>query len=79
MSAAAISLFDLPVARRRHRRQDKGFETYTVKSMAAVVAELEKAGFGFGKQGASPGQFVDFPGNPTSNGTGFYVAAPRPA
>jgi len=47
--------------------------------MAAVVAELEKAGFGFGKQGASPGQFVDFPGNPTSNGTGFYVAAPRPA
>ena len=58
---------------------NKGFETYTLKSMAAIVGELEKAGFGFGKQGASPGQFVDFPGNPTKNGTGFYVAAPRPA
>jgi hypothetical protein len=58
---------------------NKGFETYTVKSMAAVVAELEKAGFGFGKQSSAPGQFVDFPGNPSSNGTGFYVAAPRPA
>jgi len=58
---------------------NKGFETYTVKSMSAVVGELEKAGFGFGKQGASPGQFVDFPGNPSKNGTGFYVIAPRPA
>jgi hypothetical protein len=58
---------------------NKGFETYSLKSMAAIVGELEKAGFGFGKQGASPGQFVDFPGNPSSNGTGFYVLAPKPA
>lgn len=58
---------------------DKGFETYTMSSMSQIVATLEKAGFGFGKQGATPGQFVDFPGNPSKNGTGFYVIAPRPA
>jgi len=58
---------------------DKGFETYTIKSMSGIVATLEKAGFGFGKQGATPGQFVDYPGNPSKNGTGFYVIAPRPA
>ncbi|MGH7622533.1 MAG: hypothetical protein ACREMU_09365, partial [Gemmatimonadaceae bacterium] len=58
---------------------NKGFETYTLKSMSAIVGELEKAGFGFGKQGATPGQFVDFPGNPSKNGTGFYVIAPSPA
>jgi hypothetical protein len=58
---------------------NKGFETYTLKSTNDVVAALEKAGFGFGKQGATPGQFVDFPGNPSKNGTGFYEIAPRPA
>jgi hypothetical protein len=58
---------------------NKGFETYTVKSMAAVVAELEKAGFGFGKQSSAPGQMLSFPGNPSRNGTGFYVIAPSPA
>jgi hypothetical protein len=58
---------------------NKAFETYTLKSMSDVVAALEKAGFGFGKQGATPGQFVDFPGNPSRNGTGFYEIAPRPA
>jgi hypothetical protein len=58
---------------------DKGFETYTVKSMAAVVAQLEQAGFGFGKQTSAPGQMLSFPGNPSQNGTGFYVIAPSPA
>jgi hypothetical protein len=58
---------------------NKGFETYTVKSMAAVVAELEKAGFGFGKQSSAPGQMLSFPGNTSMNGTGFYVIAPSPA
>ena len=58
---------------------NKGFETYTIKTIGGIVAALEKAGFGFGKQGATPGQFVDFPGNPSKTGTGFYVIAPRPA
>jgi hypothetical protein len=58
---------------------NKGFETYTVKTMGAVVAELEKAGFGFGKQTSAPGRMLTFPGNPSKNGTGFYVIAPRPA
>ena len=58
---------------------NKAFETYTVKSMADIVGALEKAGFGFGKQGSAPGQFVDYPGQPSKDGTGFYEAAPRPA
>jgi hypothetical protein len=56
-----------------------GFETYRYKSMSAIVGELEKAGFGFGKQGAAPGAFYDFPGNPLKTGTGSTVLAPSPA
>jgi len=58
---------------------NKGFETYTIKTIGGIVGALEGAGFGFGKQGATPGQFVDFPGNPSKTGTGFYIIAPRPA
>jgi hypothetical protein len=56
-----------------------GFETYALKSMAAIVATLEKAGFGFGKQGSAPGAFATFPGSPLSTGTGSTVVAPSPA
>jgi hypothetical protein len=56
-----------------------GFEVYKYKTMAAIVGELEKAGFGFGKQSSAPGQFVDFPGSPLKNGTGSGVLAPAPA
>jgi hypothetical protein len=58
---------------------EKAFETYTIQSMSAAVAALEKVGIGFGKQTSAPGQFVDFPGNPSKNGTGFYEIAPKPA
>jgi hypothetical protein len=58
---------------------DKGFETYEIKSIGGIVAALEKAGFGFGKQSSAPGQFVDFPGNPLATGTGSKVIAPSPA
>ena len=63
----------------KHVPNNLGFELYKFKSMAAIVGELEKAGFGFGKQGASPGAFYDFPGNPLKNGTGSGVLAPAPA
>lgn len=58
---------------------NKGFETYTIKSMAGIVKALEGAGFGFGKEGAGPGQFVEFPGDPRKNGTGSHILAPSPA
>jgi hypothetical protein len=58
---------------------NKGFETYSIFSMADIVKALEKAGFGFGKQGAAPGQFVTFPGDPRKNGTGSKILAPTPA
>lgn len=58
---------------------NKAFETYSITSIGGIVGALEKAGFGFGKQGATPGQFVDFPGNPLGTGTGSKVIAPSPA
>ncbi len=63
----------------KHVPNNVGFETYRYKWMAATVAELEKAGFGFGKQGSAPGAFYNFPGSPLSTGTGSTVAAPTPA
>ena len=63
----------------KHVPNNLGFELYKYKSMASIVGELEKAGFGFGKQGAAPGAFYDFPGNPLKNGTGSGVLAPAPA
>ena len=58
---------------------DKGFETYRYTSMASIVGELEKAGFGFGKQGAAPGRFLSYPGSPLKTHTGSTVVAPSPA
>lgn len=46
---------------------NKAFETYTIKSIGGIVAALEKAGFGFGKQGATPGSFYDFDGTKFGN------------
>jgi hypothetical protein len=58
---------------------NKGFETSTIFSMAGIVSALESAGFGFGKQGATPGQFADFPGDPRTNGSGSPILANTPA
>jgi hypothetical protein len=58
---------------------NKGFETYTITSMGGIVSALEGAGFGFGKQGASPGQFADFPGDPRKNGSGSAILANGPS
>ena len=63
----------------KHVPNNVGFETYRFKTMASIVGELEKAGFGFGKQGAAPGAFYDFPGSPLKTGTGSTVLAPSPA
>jgi hypothetical protein len=63
----------------KHVPNNLGFELYKFKSMAAIVGELEKAGFGFGKQSSAPGQFLSFPGSPLMTGTGSTVLAPAPA
>jgi hypothetical protein len=63
----------------KHVPNNVGFETFQLKSMAGIVGELEKAGFGFGKQGAAPGAFYTFPGSPLMTGTGSTVTAPSPA
>jgi len=37
-----------------------GFADYSINSIDGIVAALEKAGVGFGKQGSAPGKFVSF-------------------
>lgn len=44
---------------------NKGFESYALKTTKQHVAALEKLGIGFGKQGAMPGKFYTFK-TPTS-------------
>jgi hypothetical protein len=39
---------------------DVGFEDYSITSIDGIVAGLEKAGVGFGKQGSKPGKFYNF-------------------
>jgi hypothetical protein len=39
---------------------DRVFSLYAFHNVLEAVAELEKAGFGFGKKGKGPGQFYDF-------------------
>lgn len=41
---------------------NKGFETYIIKDIMGVVKALQQLGIGFGKEGAQPGKFYDFPG-----------------
>jgi hypothetical protein len=45
---------------------DVGFADYSITSIDGIVAALEKAGVGFGKQGSAPGTFVTF-APPTPN------------
>jgi hypothetical protein len=45
---------------------DRAFQAYPITSIGGVVAALEKAGVGFGKQGASPGKFYTFAPPPSS-------------
>ncbi len=39
---------------------DVGFTDYSITSIGGIVAALEHAGVGFGKQGSTPGKFVTF-------------------
>jgi hypothetical protein len=46
-----------------------GFMQYETHSIGGIVANLEKAGIGFGKKGKGPGKFYEFPGKPPSSTT----------
>lgn len=43
-----------------------GFEAYDIHAIGGIVAALEKAGVGFGKEGAAPGAFYTFATPPSS-------------
>ncbi|HEY3613168.1 MAG TPA: hypothetical protein VGK92_05655 [Gaiellales bacterium] len=46
------------------------FAPFSHPTMAAVKAALEALGIGYGRKGAGPGKFYDYPGDPVANGTG---------
>jgi hypothetical protein len=56
-----------------------GFEAFPYRSGSAALKASEKLGIGFGKQGASPGAFYEYPGDPRKTGTALAVSEPRPA
>jgi hypothetical protein len=57
---------------------DRSFAPFTIRSVAAMTAALEQAGIGFGEQGATPGKFYEFPGDPVPSGAGLDNAGRRP-
>lgn len=46
-----------------------GFQRYETHSIGGIVANLEKAGIGFGRKGKGPGKLYRFPGKPPSSTT----------
>jgi hypothetical protein len=44
-----------------------GFAEYKTHTIGGIVANLEKAGVGFGTQGKGPGKFYHFPGRPPAS------------
>ena len=56
-----------------------GFEAFPHRSGSAALAASAKLGIGYGQQGATPGKFYEYPGDPRTTGTAFAVSHPRPA
>jgi Ferritin-like domain len=52
------------------------YESFHYRHMSQIVAQLEKAGIGFGKEGAKPGAFYQFRG---AGNAVVPIANPRPA
>ena len=55
---------------------DRSFAPWSIRTVAGMIDALEEAGIGFGRRGAAPGKFYDFPGDPTRNG--FRPGQQRP-
>lgn len=63
---------------RRQISIDRSFAPWSIRTVSGMIRALEGAGIGFGKQGAQPGRFYDFPGNPVENGSGLRNNGRRP-
>lgn len=57
---------------------DVGFEAYGERTVPVVKAALEGLGIGYGKKGATPGAFYQYPGSPLANGAGLPVTSTVP-
>jgi hypothetical protein len=55
------------------------FAPFDKQSVPAVKSALEALGIGYGTQGATPGAFYTYPGDPVANGLGTAQANPNPA
>ena len=55
-----------------------GFEPFPYKTTDEVVQALTGLGIGYGRPGAAPGAFYDYPGDPVANGVGDPVDSPTP-
>jgi hypothetical protein len=55
------------------------FAPFNLQSVAAVKAALEALGIGYGRQGATPGKFYAYPGDPVANGVGTAQTVTTPA
>jgi hypothetical protein len=58
---------------------DRSFAPWSIRTVAGMIDALEEAGIGFGRRGAAPGRFYEFPGDPTRNGSGLENNGRRPA
>ena len=57
---------------------DVGFENFDWPSLAAVRAELEGLGIGYGAESGRPGRFYEYPGDPIARGVGTAVSHTTP-
>jgi hypothetical protein len=57
---------------------DRSFAPWGIRTAAAMIAALESAGIGFGRQGAAPGAFYEFPGDPVRTGARLVNNGRRP-
>lgn len=56
-----------------------GFEAFPHRGGSAALTASETLGFGYGKQGATPGKFYEYPGDPRDNDTALTVTNKRPS
>jgi hypothetical protein len=54
------------------------FAPFNLQTASAVKSALEALGIGYGQQGATPGKFYTYPGDPVANGTGTPQTSTTP-
>jgi hypothetical protein len=57
---------------------DRSFAPWSIRTVAGMIRALEAAGIGFGEQGATPGRFYSFPGDPVAGGVGLVNNGRKP-